>query len=378
MDIIQYVIDKKGKRWSRNTILNFRSRTRKYFEILGIEPTEEYFKGKHNYKQDIEKAWGVIVEKPSSTRKGFLSCIKIFYKYHNIEFKSLFWEELSSEGKGSGPIILDKVPTNQQLKQMLLHTDIRGKSLFLFSATSGMRIDAQLQLTWDDIDLKSHPKLGIVTVPWEYTKKGSPRNCFITEETKNILLEWEKERNTYIESINKKLKNLPRVDYEAKKSDPRIWPFSYSSALYLFHDMLQKSGFTEKEKHESKFTKNGKKYSTKRYKYHIHAMRKFAKTRLSLAGVPEKIVNFIIGHKGYMYAYDRPDIQELIPFYMKAYNSLLIFESQPDLTNVNEEIQTLKDENQELRLTLQETRQDFLELMMKFERHEKAKINKSS
>jgi len=340
MDIIEYVVDKNKEYWATATKHNFRSRIRKYFEILELDISEDYFKKGKDYKKDIDKAWKVIVSKPPCTRNSFLSCIKSFYKYHDIEYKELFWKDLSRKGKGSGAIGMDKVPTNQELKQMLMHTDIRGKSLFVFNATSGMRIDAQLQLTWDDIDLKSHPKLGIVTVPWEYTKKGSARICFITEEAKNLLLEWKKERKEYIKSIGQKLKNLPQVDYEAKLTDPRIWPFSYTSALTLFHDMIRKAGFVEKQKHEIKFTRNGKKFNVHRYKYHIHSMRKFVKTRLSLAGIPERVINFIVGHKGYMAQYDRPDVEELIPFYMKAYSSMLIFEKEStDVTDIRQQLQ---------------------------------------
>ena len=94
MEVIEYVIDQNKEYWAKATKNNFRSRINKYFEILELENPEDYFNDGRDYKKDIDTAWRIIVKKPPCTRNSFLTCIKSFYKYHGIELKDLFWQEL--------------------------------------------------------------------------------------------------------------------------------------------------------------------------------------------------------------------------------------------------------------------------------------------
>lgn len=338
--IIEDVI-KKNSHWEGMTVSNFRSQVRRYFEKLGIPEKEfnNYFNNGRNYKEDIETIWKSLVKKSPGTRNNYIFAVKTLLEHYNIDFGlntieyQNYWKNLRKQAKGKRPFTMDKVPTTEELKQLLLHTNIRGKALFLLCATSGLRIDEALSITWDNIDMTG--KIPVISIPAAISKTNEARITFCTTEAKQLLNEWKKERPRYMKEVRARY-NL-RNDYKIDIDDPRIFPFVYSGALRLWHQMINRAGKKYLEKDKS--TREGK----GRYKYHIHALRKYVKTRLSLAGVPNAIRDWIVGHEGSRPEYDRPTIEELIPEYMKAHDSMLIFEAQPDLSGVQAELKE-KDE----------------------------------
>ena len=351
MNKIEKMIDDNKEFWKINTIKQYRSRLVIYFNFLGCDP-DEYIKDGRDYQADIKKYWKTLVKEPPGTRKGSLIAIKNFLMHYNIEFKDKYWRELRRQGKGKRPVTQDIVPTNQQLRQILMHGTIRSKALFMICATSGARIDEVLHLTFDDIDLESTPS--VITIPSNITKSGDARTTFITNETKKILLEWKKERKNYLKSIIGKC-NFPDAlesGYKVDLNDPRIFPFHYHTSMKLWHSLIKKAGYIERDK------------ITKRYKMHIHCLRKFAKTRMTLAGVPDKVVNWIIGHEGYMPEYDRPTIQELIPYYLKTTDNLAVFDTPLDNKKIQENLKQKDEEITELNQKYNNIKLDHIQMQI--------------
>ena len=68
-----------------------------------------------------------------------------------------------------------------------------------------------------------------------------------------------------------------------------------------------------------------------------------SKINNSAPGIPEAIYQQLEGHEGYLNgAYKRYTEEELRKYYLKGMNELLIFETTPDLTETNKEIEELK------------------------------------
>ena len=66
--------------------------------------------------------------------------------------------------------------------------------------------------------------------------------------------------------------------------------------------------------------------------------------------IPEVIVEALSGHSKYLdEAYRRYSLDEMKEYYLKGMPSVMVFESTPDLTEVNKEIEDLKRENMELK-----------------------------
>ena len=117
---------------------------------------------------------------------------------------------------------------------------------------------------------------------------------------------------------------------------------------------------------------------TRRYMYHIHSLRKFFRTQLSLGTGNPDIAETLMGHKGYLTdSYRSISEKELAKQYLKGMNHLLVYtnvdlikgytselESRQDSMNITianqskslegikqryeTEIQTLKEENKTL------------------------------
>ncbi len=116
----------------------------------------------------------------------------MFLVENGAELPAIFWCRLKGRNKGSRALMLDKVPSNAELRRILSHMDAKGRSLFLVLASSGMRIGEALKLKVEDLDLTSDPLR--INIRGEYTKTGNPRIAFISCEAKESLEEWLKIR----------------------------------------------------------------------------------------------------------------------------------------------------------------------------------------
>ncbi|MEM2178261.1 MAG: site-specific integrase [Candidatus Methanomethylicaceae archaeon] len=94
--------------------------------------------------------------------------------------------------------------TKEVLKKILEHLELKGRTLVLFLASSGIRIGEALKLKLNDIDLDQDPP--IVYVRGEYTKSGDSYYTFISKEAKESLIEWLKIREQFLNKQNLKEK----------------------------------------------------------------------------------------------------------------------------------------------------------------------------
>ena len=205
-------IDKILNMFSKNTIVAYRWSLKEFFQtIYNIkieefskleELAERYFLEKRNYEEDIEKFFIAIKEQPPKSIKLMISAIRTFFIENGIELKEGFWRRLRKRIKGSRALTLDKIPSNNELKQIILHMPIHGKALTLLLASSGMRIGEALKLTLNDIDLEKEPAR--INIKGEYTKTGNPRIAFCSKEAKEAIKEWLRVRNDYLKTSSRR------------------------------------------------------------------------------------------------------------------------------------------------------------------------------
>ncbi|MEM0172795.1 MAG: site-specific integrase [Nitrososphaeria archaeon] len=123
--------------------------------------------------------------KPPKSVDICLTAVKMFLMENSVELPALFWRRLKGRRKGSRGLMLDKVPSNAELRQILNHMDAKGGSLFHVLASSGMRIGEALKLKVEDVDLALDSSK--INVNGEYTKTGNPRVAFISSEAREAL-----------------------------------------------------------------------------------------------------------------------------------------------------------------------------------------------
>ncbi|MGO8806869.1 MAG: tyrosine-type recombinase/integrase, partial [Candidatus Bathyarchaeia archaeon] len=203
--------------------------------------------------------------------------------------------------------------TKEILRRILAHCDVKGNALFLFLESSGIRIGEALKLEPSDIDLTQEPVK--VRVRGENTKKGDAYDTYISSEAKAALLEWLNVRDSYIATAIRRGKALFKsaAGRGVKQvDDKRIFPFSFAIANSMWTHAITKIKLDIKDA------------STGRLKFHIHMLRKFFSTQMKAAGLPDAVVQAMIGHSGYLSEYDRFSQKQKDDFYMQGEPYLLL------------------------------------------------------
>jgi molybdopterin-guanine dinucleotide biosynthesis protein A len=248
--------------------------------------------------------------------------------------------------------MLDKVPSNAELRRILSHMDIKGKSLFLVLASSGMRIGEALKLQTDDVDLSSEPAR--INIRGEYTKTGNPRVAFISSEAKEFLEEWLKIRENEISIAVKR-----STRYEKKAEDKRIWPFEANTAYYIWRSSIKKAQF------DKRFQYNN---SLERFMVHPHVLRKFFRTKMGQV-IPVDVTEALMGHEGYLTeVYRRYSLEDLAKFYKQGEHTLLVFAESENVSRLRAEIE---ERNKQLQALVNGLTAENMELKAKISRLER-------
>jgi len=284
------------------------------------EIAERYFDENRDHEDDINKFMKSLNGIAPLSVKLKLSNIRTFFIENDVELTQKFWRKIRRRIKGSRALTLDRIPTNTELKQLLLHMAIQGKALYLILESSGMRIGELLQSNIDDLYLNENPAR--IQIRGEVTKSGNSRHAFFSSEAKEALIEWFKVREEYLRVAVAKSHM-----YEKSIEDSRIFPFGDSTAYLIWQGALNKTQL------------NGKDKSTGREKIHPHTLRKFFRTRLGAAGIPIDVVEALMGHEGYLTeVYRRYTLEDLRKFYLKGESALLVFTEAQEVTKLRKEV----------------------------------------
>jgi len=318
---------------SENTKKTYRCSINKFFKVIKADP-KTYLDEERDYEEDVIKLWESLKGRPPKTVSTTMSAVKGFLKKYKILRNAEIWEELDRRTHGNRARTMDEVPTPQQLKEILRYGTLKDHALFLMVSSSGMRVGEALQLLPEDIDMSHIPTK--VIIRGEYTKTGNKRLTFISNEATEALKAWLKQREGYIEGAVKKT----NFGTEKAADDPRIFPFVYNTARKSWIRMITKAGYDEKD------------LETGRYKYHVHSLRKFFRSRLTLK-VPVDIVEALMGHEGYLTGvYRRYTTEQLAEYYQKGMEELIVIQTPLDTSAINEQLQRLKSDNLQLRTDL--------------------------
>lgn len=279
------------------------SKTDVEFESLASTFISEC-KGGRNWFKDLVDFAVYLSNRPPKTAFSYMNAVKGFIEFClDVELSKKQAKILRSRlPKGVRARTVDGELTRERLRSILTHCDVKGKALFLFLASSGIRVGEALQLQLGDVDLNSDPVK--VVVRGEYAKEGDKYYTFISTEAKDALLEWLKVRDSYLHSSSSRGRGLKVVK---SVDDERLFPFSTYVANAMWTNAVNKAGL------------EGRDASTKRRKFHIHLLRKFFQTQLKYANVPEDIVEALIGHRGYLDdAYRRYSFEQMVEAYKKG------------------------------------------------------------
>jgi len=267
------------------------------------EGLSAYFHEQRNFIEDFKAMIRWMENKyVPATIKVYANTLKKFFSRHGYKIDDEEWETISRSLLPAYVVTTqDEILTKEQLRAILNHLPIQHRALNLFLASTGCRIGETLQLKIDDLHLEEDPPSA--TIRAEYTKKGvGGRIVWMSYEAGDTIKEWLK-----IKSL--KRKSAGYGDY----SGDLVFPFGDTTVRIIWRRALKNTGLDKEDP------------KTLRSIYHTHTLRKFFRTQMGLARVPDLIVHAWMGHSAYLSkAYDRPK-QELAKLYKEHMGAVSIY-----------------------------------------------------
>jgi integrase len=313
---------------NNNTYNNHRKALTNYFtSIYGKfspdqldEMGDRYFTEQRDIEQDLQTFMAFMNKYAPLTQRNRMSSVRTFLMENNFELPQKFWKKLLRRIKGSRALTLDKIPSNKELRKILTHMSVHGKSLFLLLESSGMRIGEASKLKLNDLMLDEEPMR--IQIRGEYTKTGNSRYAFASREAKEAITEWLKVRTEYLKAASGKSHK-----YGKSAEDDRLFPFRKTTSYIIWHGALKKAKLDQRDN------------STNVRKLHPHVLRKFFRTRLG-AVIPVDVVEALMGHEGYLTeVYRRYTVEDLAKFYLQGESALLVFTDAAEVTKLRQEVE---------------------------------------
>ncbi|UCB59315.1 MAG: tyrosine-type recombinase/integrase [Thermoplasmatales archaeon] len=289
-----------------NTLKTIRTGIKKFFSVINKNP-ETYFDNKkdEDFENDLKLFYSKIQSNAPTTISQYISAVKSYLGENKIYLHEQgFWKKFRRKLPKNKPILLDRIPTMDEIRKILLRCDPLERTIILCLLSSGMRIDELLKIEEKHVNFESKPTE--IIIPHTIAKNKQQRIVFISEEATESLKDWLKHRNEFIEKTYKKV-NFPNVKRTPKDST-KIFPIDYSTFKKRYHNILNelKEQFIEKCP------------NTGYYKLHIHTFRKYFDTHMKTI-IPEPIVRALTGHEGYLSNnYEKYTDEEKKKYYLKA------------------------------------------------------------
>ena len=363
------LIEKKGTK----TVI--RSHIQKFFKIIDKE-IETYFDNNPEYEEDLRKYWKHLQGKAPNTQSVAISSIKGFLRRFDKKTRDLdIWDDIAARLKGKSVVSEEYVPDLDEISKILNYCDIRTKTIIMVALSSGMRIGEIVQLLPNDIHLDETPTR--INIRSEIAKNDKMRTTFISSETTNVLKEWLRKKDEYIEDSMKRL-NFKNKQYLKGKEKNELFPFSTHRIRDAFNNACENAGFTDTTMMKGdydlpEYYKKDHKHYRERRHLRFHNLRKFFRTYFGNSDLAEQLM----GHSGYLSQYRDYNNKQLAKEYKKYVGNVTVFERTPDLTDINKALDEKDRQIQEMQEMMDELKVQVLELRLeKLEKLNKIKNTK--
>jgi integrase len=317
------------------------------------ERVDQYFSEDRKYHADFKKfIQKKLVDRPPLSARQTFNQIKKFLELCDVTFTARELMVLKNQLPAGGVETQEKDLDTDTIRSLLQHTDIKGKAIILCLASGGMRIGELLQVRTVDVNLDEIPAImqiraknkrqtvdengdEQIVIARNKTRKG--RYTFISSEAVAAVREWLKIRPAYLKAVQNKANHLNNVRTSKDLTDERLFPISDHTVNQLFTDAVAAA-----------FGENELDPNTGRSVRHIHQLRKFFISQLSLVG-SEAVADFFAGHKSALSdSYRRYTAKQMEPYYLKG-EHLLFIEAPAELREMGnamkQELAELKDGN---------------------------------
>jgi integrase len=211
----------------------------------------------------------------------------------------------------------DRPPTIEEIRNLLLHADMKLKCAILFLVSSGARIGAIDYLNWGDIEEIKHRNLTLAMLKI-YSGEPEKYETLITPESYQALLEYRKVREQAGEKIGR---NSPVFinDFD-KRTAPKEGVNAKRASSKVIRNRLGVLWNETVEREEVKSSGISPRYEFKQ----VHGFRKFFKSTCEKY-MKSLFVELLMGHSiGVSNSYMKPTTKELVEEYVKVIPHLTI------------------------------------------------------
>jgi len=265
-------------------------------------------------KERVEKG-----EMSPSSISNYFKPIRLFCDMNDIE---LNWKKITRTIPKSKRYSSDRIPTKEEIKQILNYPDRRIKAAVLVMISSGIRLGAWDYLSWGDITPITKDDKIIAARMIVYKGDNEEYKTFITPEAYQALKEYVEFRISHGEIINEKSWVL-RDEFDSS---------NHGKGLATVPKKLKSIGLTrliERALWAEGIRKPLEK-GQKRHPFKVnHGFRKFFNT-MAIRSMKPILVEILMGHSiGVSDSYLRPSEKDILEEYLKAIPDLSIFEATP-------------------------------------------------
>ncbi|MCH7560603.1 MAG: tyrosine-type recombinase/integrase [Thaumarchaeota archaeon] len=292
------------------------------------------------HKERVEKG-----EISAVSIANYYKPIKLFCDMNDI---SLNWKKITRAIPKSKRHSTDRIPTLDEIKQLLNYPDRRLKAAVLVMMSSGIRVGAWDYLRWGDITpiLKDDKVLAAKMIV--YRGESEEYTTFITPEAYQALKEYLEFRISHKEIVNENSWVL-RDEFDVSKSSKGLATVPKQLKSTGLKSLIERALFAEGIR--KPLPKGQKRHEFKT----DHGFRKFFKT-IAERSMKSLHVEMLMGHStGLANNYYRIPEKELLEEYTKAIQDLSIYESTPQ----EDKIQYLEREIREMKMNLADLMIDY-------------------
>ncbi|MEM2351568.1 MAG: site-specific integrase [Thermoproteota archaeon] len=251
--------------------------------------------------------------------------------------------------RGIPKLLKRDIIEKEDIRRLLLASDIRTRALIAVLASSGLRVGVsglRLQLKHFRDDLEKEQECYMLEIPEELTKAERgleiPHITFISREARDFLLAYLNYRRTRGENITRDsyLFVTSQANGENDYEPRNPTPLTYNGALHLWNKACKRAGIDRKPVN---LPGGAKGRQPIRYNIRFHSLRKYFKTACSVAGVDRIATEAMMGHSlsqfgiESVYDYCITNLDWLRQQYLKALPSLTFLLELPSKVIVNGE-----------------------------------------
>jgi integrase len=288
-----------------------------------------------------------------STLANFWKPVKLFCDQNDI---ILNWKKILRRVPAGRRFSNDRVPTREEILQILQYPDRRIKPIIFTMVSSGIRVGAWDYLQWKHVEpIEKKGELIAARLTIYAGEESDEYRTFISPEAYKALKEWMDLRASHGEKISGE-SFLMRDLWDATSMGKGCATKGFASmpkqlktvgVTRLIQRALRASGFRQ-----------GLPPGKRRYEFSaLHSFRKFAKTAYE-RHMKSLSAEMLLGHDVGLHAnYDRLPETDLLNDYLRALPELTFFETPKP----SEDIESLKAKNQDLESRLVEMERQLAE-----------------